>query len=117
MGRLLDEAEAKRILNLKSIAEVRELSAKGVLLSLDTSGKRTLYPAFQFAANGRPYPEISRVLAIFSGAADSSYTIASWLVSPHPLLEQRTPAEWMHAGRDPELLFEAARRSAAPLSH
>jgi hypothetical protein len=38
-------------------------------------------------------------------------------VSPNPLLDQRTPAEWMHAGRDPELLCEAARRSAAPLLH
>lgn len=117
LGRLLDEDEVKRVLDLKSITEVRELSTQGVLLSLYAPGKSMLYPAFQFTENGRPYAEISRVLKIFSGAAESPYTIAAWFVSPDPLLDQRTPAEWMHAGRDPELLLEAARRSAAPLLH
>ncbi|HEX4966627.1 MAG TPA: hypothetical protein VF173_37805 [Thermoanaerobaculia bacterium] len=117
MGRLLEEDEAKCALQLSTIAELRELGARGVVLSLEAAGERTLYPAFQFAESGRPFPEISRVLRIFSGAADSPYTVASWLMSPNPLLDQRTPAEWMRTGRDPELLFEAARRSAAPLAH
>jgi hypothetical protein len=102
---------------LENPRELVALQREGRLLILDSFDGEKLHPAFQFSPAGKPYPEVSRVLEIFSGAVDSPYTIASWFVSPQDLLEANTPAAWLRSGRDPELLFEAARRSAAPLAH
>ena len=116
LGPLLKIEKVQEILGLKTQRDVRGLSSSGQLLTLD-SPEGELYPAFQFAANGSPYPEIARVLEIFSGIVETPYLIASWFVSPQDLLEQQTPAAWLRSGRNPELLLEAARRAAAILAH
>jgi hypothetical protein len=90
-------------------------SDPSVLLELDRSKGGKLYPAFQFNPSGCPYPEIARIMAIFHGAVESSYTVAAWFISPQDHLAGNTPAAWMRAGRDPEILCEAARRAAARL--
>ena len=115
LGSLLETDEVRTLLGVTTRQAVSDLARRGKLLVLDAAGGRKIYPAFQFSSAGRPYPEIAKILKAFSGAADSSYTIASWMVSPNPLLDQKTPAEWMRARGDTELLLEAARRSAAPL--
>jgi hypothetical protein len=117
LGPLLDIEQARDLLRLESKERVRDLSASGQLLTLDSPEGHELYPAFQFGASGHPYPEIARVIEIFTGIVATPYTIASWLVSPQDLLEGETPAAWLRSGRDREILFEAARRSAAPLAH
>ncbi|HKI01200.1 MAG TPA: hypothetical protein VKK31_04420 [Thermoanaerobaculia bacterium] len=117
LGALLETEELKTLLGVKSRQAVSDLVKRGKVLALDAAGNRKLYPAFQFGPGGRPYPEIAEVLKIFTGAVSSPYTIASWLVSPIPLLGQETPAAWMRKSGDPEPLFEAARRSASRLAH
>jgi hypothetical protein len=117
LGPLFDVEQAQTILKVKSRQAVSDLAKRGRLLALDGSGGRKLYPAFQFGPNGRPYPEIPKILAIFEGIVETSYTIASWLVSPQDLLEGETPTAWLQSRRDPELVFEAARRSADKLAH
>lgn len=115
LGSLLETAEVRVLLGVTTRQTVSDLVRRGKVLALDTAGGRKLYPAFQFGKSGRPYPEIAEILKVFSGAADSPYTVASWLVSPNPLLNQQTPAEWMRLGGDPAPLYEAARRSSTPL--
>jgi hypothetical protein len=117
LGPLLDTEGVRDLLGLKNRGQVRDLTASGRLLTLESSEGHELYPAFQFDASGSPYSEIPRVIEIFSGIVETPYMIASWLVSPQDLLEGETPAAWLRSGRDSELVFEAARRSAAPLAH
>lgn len=117
LGPLLEIEKVREALGLRSQRDVRTLSTKGQLLTLDSPEGQELYPLFQFAENGNVRPEIARLLKIFSSAVNTPYTIASWFVSPQDLLEQETPAAWLRSGRDPELVFEAARRAAAKLAH
>jgi hypothetical protein len=112
LGPLLDVEEARRVLHLKNAREVGALQTKGQLLALSSFDGQTLYPAFQLSPSGKPYPEVARVLEIFSGAVETPYTIASWFVSPQDLLNDKTPAAWLQEGGDPTLLLEAARRTA-----
>jgi hypothetical protein len=112
LGPLFNREEVRRVLHLRNAREVGALQTQGQLLTLNSFEGQTLYPAFQFNAAGKPYPEIAKVLEIFSGAVETPYTIASWFVSPQDLLDDKTPAAWLQEGGDPTLLFEAARRTA-----
>ncbi|HYG61244.1 MAG TPA: hypothetical protein VEL74_01575 [Thermoanaerobaculia bacterium] len=116
LGPLYDVEQVKALLEVSSRQAVSDLAKRGRLLALEASGGRKLYPAFQFGPDGRPYPEIVRVLEAFAGAVESFYTIASWFVTPQDLLDGETGAAWMRSRRDPERLLEAARRAAAPLA-
>jgi len=100
---------------VKSRQAVSDLARRGRLLALEGSGGRKLYPAFQFGPNGRPYPEISKVIEIFTGIVETPYTIASWFVSPQDLLDGEIPAAWLGTGKDSSQLLAAAQRSAGEL--
>jgi len=115
LGPLYDVEQVQTILKVKTRQAVSDLAKRGRLLALDGSGGRKLYPAFQFGPNGRPYPEIAKVLEIFEGIVETPYTIASWFVSPQDLLEGETPMAWLRAGKDSSQLLAAARRSAGEL--
>lgn len=115
LGPLFEVEQVKILLKVTSRQAVSDLARRGRLLALDTSDGRKLYPAFQFSTSGRPYSEVQKILKIFTGAVQSPYTIASWFTTPQDLLEGEKPAHWMRSRREPELLFEAARRAAARL--
>jgi hypothetical protein len=116
IGPLYDAEQVAILLGVGSRKTVSQLARRGRLLALKAAGRRRLYPAFQFRPNGRPYPELAQVLAVFAGAVETAHTVACWLVSPQPLLDEATPAAWMRGRRDPEPLLEAARRAAAALA-
>lgn len=116
LGPLFDLDQTKTVLGVGTRQAVSDLAQRGRLLAVDSSGGRKLYPAFQFSPNGRPYPEIARVLEIFHGVVETPYTIASWFTSPQAQLEGETPASWIRSRRHPEGLYEAARRAAARLA-
>jgi hypothetical protein len=112
LGPLLRVEDVQLLLRSSNPEAVSSLTLRGQLLALDVSGGRKVYPAFQFSKEGRPFPELPEVLRIFEGAVETPYTIASWMVTPQPLLDAKSPAAWMQEGGNPELLFEAARRAA-----
>lgn len=118
LGPLLDANRVQQLLGVKSRQAVSDLGARRRLLSLPQSGRRVVYPAFQFASNGRPFGVLPRLLAEFDTrrAVASPWTIASWFVTPQPLLGRWTPARWLKAGRDPEKVVGAARRAAARMA-
>ena len=113
LGPLLTSGDLQK-LGGRSRQAVHELVARRRLLALPSRGGN-LFPPFQVDRRGRPRPGLAEVLAAFEGAVESPYTVASWFETPQPLLDERTPAEWLVAGDDPERLLQAARRAAAQL--
>ena len=116
LGPLLDAEAARTQLGLGSREELSNLARSGQLLALETKGHAKLYPAFQFTSRGKPYKDLASLLDLFAGAAESPYTVASWMVSPNPVLEGQSPIAWMRSGRALAPLHEAARRSAGRLA-
>ncbi|MBI4493771.1 MAG: hypothetical protein HY690_13345 [Chloroflexi bacterium] len=115
LGPLLDTRQVQELLGVRTRQAVNDLAKRRRLLALPTQKRRLRFPAFQFTGEGRPYPVLPAILDTFAGAVASPHTIASWFVTPQPLLEGETPARWLQQGRDPEAVKEAARRSAARL--
>jgi nucleoid DNA-binding protein len=114
-GPLLDVQQAQELLGVGTRQAVHDLAKRQRLLGLPTRGGSSLYPAFQFAADGRPYALLAELLPGFAAAEVDPYTTAAWFTTPQALLDNTTPAEWLRAGRDPAILQEAARRSLARL--
>jgi hypothetical protein len=114
LGPLLDGKQVQELLGVRTRQAISDLVKRHRLLGLPTQNRRTVFPAFQFVA-GRPHPALPAILSAFAEADVGPYTVASWFVTPQPLLEQETAAAWLRLGRDGERLKEAARRSAARL--
>jgi hypothetical protein len=93
---------------------VHDLARRGRLLALPTKEGQRLYPLFQFR-DGRPLPELPRIVEAFGKTGISPWTLASWMVTPQRPLEGASPLEWLKRGGSPETVIEAARRSAATL--
>jgi hypothetical protein len=72
--------------------EVVQLVADGGLVALETRAGAQVLPRFQFD-NGQPLPRLRDISAILAPVTETAYTIASWLCSRQPLLEENTPAE------------------------
>ena len=116
IGPLLDVNQVKTLLRVKSRQAVFDLRNRGRLLAIESHGDSGVYPAFQFAANGRPYAALSKILNEMSRADISFLTIASWLTTPQRGLTGKTPVGWLREGRNDDQVVEAARRAAARLS-
>jgi hypothetical protein len=106
-----DSVEARLALTAREIAQ--RLDDNSLLAVQDRRG-RLFFPAFQFR-NGDMQDALQAVLSQLLPATADNWTVASWFRSPHPLLDNRTPAEWLDEGADTEQLLEAARRDAARL--
>ena len=116
LGPLLETGQAQALLTPVDRQDISDLARRGRLLVLPGLGGRKLYPAFQFSPDGRPYPEIAKILEIFRDVVETPYTIASWLLSPQDLLEGETPIAWLQAGKDSSQILAAAQRSAGELN-
>ncbi len=117
LGPMFDAEQAKMMLGVSSRQAVSDLAKRGRLLALEVGRGRKRYPAFQFGEDGRPHGDLVPILALFAPVVETPYTIASWLVSPNPLLENETPVAWMRSGRPSARLQEAARRAVQRLAH
>jgi hypothetical protein len=93
---------------------VNDLARRGRLLALPAKDGQLLYPLFQFH-DGKPLPQMPRILEAFARTSISPWTLASWLVTPQRLLEGTSPLEWLRRGRSGETVLDAAGRSAAGL--
>jgi hypothetical protein len=93
---------------------VHDLAKRRRLLALPTKDGQLVYPLFQFR-DGKPLPEMPRIIEAFGDARLSPWTLASWMVTPQRPLENVSPVDWLKRGRPAETVLEAARRSAAAL--
>jgi hypothetical protein len=114
LGPMLESREVQELLGVTRQA-VSDFRKRRRMLGLPRGDGRIRFPAFQFH-RGKIRPEIAAVLIAFKDAKIGDYTQASWFRSPQSLLGNKTPAEWLERGGDRELLLEAARRAAFPLS-
>lgn len=78
-------------------------------------GDQLLYPGFQFDAEGRPNPTVSRALAwLGSDPLASDWQTALWFATPTAWLGGRRPVDLLDG--DPEAVVEAARREVGDLA-
>jgi hypothetical protein len=68
----------------------------GRVVGVDWNG-RTVYPAFQLAADGQPRPVIGRVLAHLRRAGLTDWQAMLWFTSPTAWLEDRRPVDLLDA--------------------
>lgn len=115
LGTLLGGRQIQELLGVRTRQAVNDLMRRRRLLGLPVKPRRWVFPSFQFSSSGRPYAVMPDVLAAFDGVVATPYTVASWFVSPHPLLDGQTPAAWLNAGREPDVVRQAAERSAASM--
>ncbi len=117
LGGLLDSEQTRDLLGVKSRQAVHDLVRRGRLLRVEDSAGRSLYPANQFDAHGRPFALVAELIETFRPAGVSPWTIASFLSSPQRELDGRTPQRWLLAGGEEHAVRESAGRIAARLSH
>ena len=115
LGPLYTSKQVREVMGRGTRQSVNELARRRRLLSVPRFGGGHGFPAFQFDNDGRPLPGLHAILEVFDGVVESRHTIVSWFVTPDPLLEGRTPAEWLREGLSPSVAVAAARRYAERL--
>jgi hypothetical protein len=117
LGPLYTSKQVRELMGRGTRQSVSELVKRRRLLALPQGDGRLAFPAFQFRRSGQRLPGLEAILDSFEGAVETPYTIASWFMTPEPLLKNKTPAEWLRKGRNEALATEAARRYADWLRH
>ena len=117
LGPLYSSKQVREVMGRGTRQSVSELVKRRRLLALPQEDGRLAFPAFQFGAGGRRLPGLEHILQAFDGATETQYTVASWFVTPEPLLEGKTPAEWLRRSRAQAPALKAARRYVARLEH
>jgi hypothetical protein len=115
LGPLLSGAQVRELLGGVSRQRVDELARGRRLISLRERSGRRRYPLFQFE-DGQPLEPIVTAFWIVADGAASDWTAASWCVRTDPALGDRSPLEWVRAGKDPERVLQIARQDAARLT-
>lgn len=81
LGPFYDTAGVSRWLGITRQALHQKVKA-GQLLALTTGDGQRLYPAWQFAPDGRPLTGLVDVLRVLNPAAADAWTVAVWLTRP-----------------------------------
>ena len=115
LGPMYDVEGVRRLLGRPAHPVSRQaVSKRRGLLALTTGSGRVVYPAFQFAG-GSPMPHLARLMAELPESAVSRWTVASWLVSAEPTLDDQRPIDVLAAG-EADAVVRAARAWAAALA-
>ncbi len=114
LGPMYDVEGVRQLLGGPAAPVSRQaVSKRRGLLALTTGSGRVVYPAFQFVG-GSPLPQLARVLAELPEPVVSRWTVASWLVSAEPTLDEARPVDLLAAGQV-DAVVRAARAWAAAL--
>ncbi len=76
---------------------------------------RDVYPRFQFDADGQLLPSLSEVVGTLTPVVATTWTIASWITTPHVQLDGRRPIDACANG-ELDAVVELARQWAADLT-
>jgi hypothetical protein len=112
LGEYLDETETRGFLGIDDPRVLKQLVAKHEILAVPTA-HGTAFPRFQ-VVGGDLNPTVSRVIQMFSDVAATPYTTASWLRGAR--FEDKSAAEWIESGEDPEVVIQSAEDSAGRLA-
>jgi hypothetical protein len=117
LGSFYDTTRVRHLLGSVSRQAVMDRVKRRTLLGLRTSDGKWVYPVVQFTRRDQVAKGLAEVLQTFDPALVDDWTVAGWLVSSSPLLDNLAPIEWLKRGRDAEtvraLARDAARRFAA----
>jgi hypothetical protein len=116
LGLLYSTGQVRELTGIGSRQAISERVKRRRLLSVRGPDGKPLFPAFQFAGR-RPLPGLGPILDAFRDAAENPYTIASWFVTPEPLLGHKPPAAWLRESGAPDRALQAASRHAERLRH
>jgi hypothetical protein len=117
LGPLYSTRQVRELMGIGSRQAISERVKRRRLLSVPGSDAKPVFPAFQFTGSGRTLPGLGEVLDVFQAAVASQYTIASWFVTPEPLLANKTPAAWLRDAGARDRAVQAASRYAERLRH
>jgi hypothetical protein len=117
LGPLYTTRQVRELMGIGSRQAISERVKRGRLLSVPGPGAKPLFPAFQFTGSGRPLPGLGAILDAFRDAVASPYTVASWFVTPEPLLADATPVAWLRDAGATDRAVQAAARYAERLRH
>lgn len=92
----------------------QSVSSDRGLLRLELRSGEIGYPVFQFDGD-RQLRGVREVVGELGPTVATRWTIASWLTTNHPELDERSPLEALRDG-DNEVVVTLARRAAAALS-
>jgi hypothetical protein len=113
LGPMYDVETVRRLLGRPDAPVSRQaVSKRRGLLALTTGSGRVVYPAFQFVG-GSPVPQLARVLSALPEALVSRWTVASWLASAEPMLDDQRPIDVLAAGQSDAVVRAAAAWAAA----
>lgn len=99
LGPMYDVDGVRRLLGRPGAPVSRQaVSKRRGLLALTTGSGRVVYPAFQFVG-GSPLPDLAQVLAALPETVVSRWTVAAWLVSTEPTLDDARPVDLLAAGQ------------------
>jgi len=114
VGPLLTAAQAREVLGSVSRQRLNQLVGAERIIALQDSTSNRRFPAWQFGDRGRPSePLAAAYYTLVRDGALSPWTAASWLVHPHPELQNRSPRDWALLGDSPRRLAVVASRYAA----
>lgn len=118
VGDRLDTSQVTQLLGVSRQA-LSKRQKSGSLLGLAGDGT-TWFPTWQFdLGQSRIRPEVRELIGAFRDRLDDvdPLLIASWATTPQGEdLAGQTPVQWLHSGRNPDQLREAAERAAARLA-
>jgi len=108
---LLTSAEVGRRLGSRSTAprNLAVTTRRGGALVAITRAHQTLYPGFQFGADGRPLAVIRTLREVAGESQWSENGIVQWLCAPTTYLDGLRPVDLLAS--DPDRIVDVARRA------
>lgn len=83
---------------------IRAQEKQGKIFSVKHNEKK-LYPFWQYAEDGSPYPGVSKVLDVYN--PENKYELLAFFLSDHEAMQGTTPLQLLREGREDELEFLA----------
>lgn len=119
-GRMLNDIvgpfyEAKGLAGWLRIStdELLQRVADKLILSCPTQDNGSVYPAWQFDAEGRSLPGLGETIRALSASTDDPWQIAIWFSSPSSYLGDKSPREWLRQELDAGVVLDLAVKTAA----
>ncbi|MFD9826411.1 hypothetical protein ACFWXB_02950 [Tsukamurella tyrosinosolvens] len=113
-GPFYDTAGLTRWLGLSEQALAKRVATGTVIACRQEDDRRTwLYPAWQFTDHAL-IPGLADVWQILrEGATADLWVAVFWLKAPHPKLGCVSPIDWLHTGRELDVVINETRADAA----
>lgn len=90
-----------------------DLRRRGKVIGVPVSGRKYVFPAFQFDPVARTLVKTVATINVHLDAKDDPWGVTSWWISAHPRLDGNAPKDLLGTDREADLLTVAGVRPAA----